>query len=166
MKVAVFIVLILALVGALVYQNTQSKQAAAPTPTPQLNTPEWDSGIPANAKEVKGRTPKINVVTVRRNNGTQSVLEFHITEEHGYMVDAIQLRFNYRFQDPETGDWIQDPKRIDYFVNQRLGFNETLVANTVLLDMEFQHLGIDLSATTTENWEVEVIGFGRVMEPA
>ena len=136
-------------------------------PSEEEKTPLWEKEIPEGTKLVEGDAPppKLNVVASRRNEGPHSLLEFQVSEEHGYMVDGILLQFWYHEKDAETGEWIEDSKRIGYFVKKRLGFNETVVDSTPLLDVEFQHLGIDLSATTTENWLVSVASYARAMMP-
>ncbi len=168
MNLKVLVVILIVLVIAFVYvTRTEKSPQDMPEPVGEdTKQGYWEKPIPEGTRLVTDRTPKFNVEVVRRNEGTQPVLEFHITEEHGFMVDGISVEFWFRFKDDDTGEWIDDTKTIKYLCRARLGFNETLVDKTVLLDTEFQHLGIDLLSTTSDNWGAQVVEWMRVMEPA
>jgi hypothetical protein len=126
-------------------------------------TPEWEKPLPPGARELKKSdpTPKFTVVTRRRDVGKQARLEFEITEEHGYLVDGIRVFFWYREEDPETGEWKRDERRIEHFIKDRLNFNDTLVTSTTPREIEFRHIGVPVSETTSDNWEAEVVHFFR-----
>jgi len=143
------------------------KAKVSDTSAAEGDTAPWEQDIPAGTKLVEkdAAPPKLNVVAARRDEGAHSLLEFEISEEHGYMVDGILLEFWYRKKNEETGEWVKDSKRVGFFIKQRLGFNETIVDSTPLLDIEFEHLGIDLAATTTENWQARVVNYTRAMVP-
>ncbi len=130
-----------------------------------VNVPIWEQPIPEGTRLVDKGLAKINVKTVRRNEGNRSWMDFHVTEEHGYMVDGITVRFWYRFKDAESGDIINDTHRVDYFVKNRLEPNATLVESTPLLDLEFEHLGPVVTGSTNENWDCQVVTYVRAMEP-
>ena len=164
MKILIVILVALLAVGGYVYVQNQSPTPPTPTSKP-APLPIWDQPLPDNLQEVEGKNVNINITPVRVNKGKQAVLEFHITEEHGYMVDGIKLRFWYKFKDEDSGEWIEDTRKISHFVNKRLKANETLVDSTVLISAEFDHLAIDLTATTTENWSVEFENYMRAAEP-
>ncbi len=135
------------------------------SPPAQSVVPIWQQPIPQGTKLVEAGLAKINVKLVRRNEGDRYWMDFHVTEEHGYMVDGITVQFWYRFQDEESGDIIADPHKVNYFVKQRLGFNETLVESTPLLELEFNHIARErVGASTGENWGTRVIKYVRAME--
>ncbi len=156
------------LLGAAVYMTmtgTSSTPEAAPQQT-ESNVPLWQQPIPEGTKLVESGLAKINVKPVRRNEGDRCVMDFHVTEEHGYMVDGITVKFWYKFKDAESGDVIEDPHTINYYIKGRLGFNETLVESTPLLDLEFNHLNFDeVRASTGDNWGTSVVKYARAMEP-
>lgn len=134
-----------------------------PTESPEIHTPIFEQPIPAGTELVTDGSVKLNVQHRRVTNGSQEKLEFTITEEHGYAVDGTHLAFWYRSKN-DKGEWVDDPKEIGFFVKDRLGFNDTLTVSTALIPLEFEHLGIDLGATTDENWGVRVKDPGRVMK--
>ncbi|HNO77891.1 MAG TPA: hypothetical protein PKN33_07500 [Phycisphaerae bacterium] len=154
--------------GVAAYLTLTSKSADEVAEDTQFKPelPIWEQPLPDNVKLVESGLAKINVKPVRRNEGERRMLDFHITEEHGYMVDGITVQFWYRFKDPESGDIIDDPHKVNYFVKDRLEANETLVQSTPLLELEFKHLGNErVTASTDENWVTRVIKYSRAMEP-
>ncbi len=161
----VVLVVLLGVAGYVAYVGKDAKPEVVPSEA-VVNTPLWQQPIPEGAKLVEEGLAKIHVKPVRRNEGNRNWMDFHITEEHGYMVDGITVRFWYRFKDKESGDWIDDVRKIDYFVKKRLGFNETLVESTPLMTLEFEHLGPEVAVSTGENWNVQVVKYSRAMEPA
>lgn len=161
----VLLPVLLLLVGVLLYVTLGPKPAPSPTPTPvgeQSKLP-WDQPAPAGTEPVANGDVRLHVSAERRNENGRINLDFHVTEEHGYMVDGVRLYFWYRFKDEDSGEWVDDALRIDHLIRDRLGCNETLVASTIILDAEYRDRGIDLAATTSENWGVQVIGFARAM---
>ncbi len=164
MKVLIVILVALLAVGGYVYVQNQSPPPPTPTSAP-APIPVWQQPLPDNMQKVDEGNVDISITPVRVNKGKQAVLEFHITEKHGYMVDGIKLRFWYKFKDEDSGEWIEDTKKISHFVNKRLEPNETLIDSTVLIEAEFKHLAIDLTATATENWSVEFEDYMRAGEP-
>ncbi len=163
MKVAI-VIIVLAAAAAVFFMNA-GKTAPAPVSTAQTIVPIYEQPIPEEWQKVEGKPVNINVTPVRVNKGSQAILEFHMSEEHGYAVDAINLEFTYRYKDDDSGEWIQAGRPVGYFVKKRLEFNETLVDNTVLLSVEFEGVVPDLQATTVDNWTVRVLDYGRAMEP-
>jgi hypothetical protein len=143
----------------------KSGASVQPTPSPVINTPIWEKEAPAGWQEITDKPVNVQVDWERVQKGSQSLLQFHLTEEHGYMVDGISLEFWYRFKDEKTGAWVDDPKKIGFFVPNRLEPKKTLVASTPLLDIEFKHLGADLGASKKENWGVKYVANMRAMEP-
>ena len=165
MKGLLVILVILVVVFVVVTLTGEDAEQAASAPAPE-NLPIWRQPIPPGTRLVDSADVDLNIEATRRDKGTQTLLEFRITEEHGYMVDGIRLNFWYRFQDDETGEWIDDPNEVEHFIKTRLGFNETLVDSTPLLDVEFRHLGSDLATSTTKDWGVRLVSIVRAMEPA
>jgi len=128
------------------------------------HVPIWNQPIPAGTELLPDGAGKIGVTVRRRTNGQQNLIEFELSEEHGYMVDGINIEFWYRFKDTDTGEWVDDTKKIGFFVKDRLPFNETIVLATALLPIEFKHLGADLAASTGENWGARVVDYHRAMK--
>jgi hypothetical protein len=166
MKILIAVLALLLGVAAYVTLTAKDVKDDVPAGQVQSQVPIWQQPIPEGTKLVESGLAKINVKPVRRNEGDRYWMEFHVTEEHGYMVDGITVQFWYRFKDAESGDMIDDPHKVGYFVKGRLGFNETLVESTPLLDLEFEHLGRErLEASTGANWGTKVIKYSRAMEP-
>ena len=163
MKGLLAILVLLAIVYLVVTFTGDDGEQAAATPAPKT-LPLWDQPIPDGTRLVDNDRVSVNVEATRRNKGNQMLLEFRITEEHGYMVDGIRLNFRYRFQDEESGEWIDDVNAVEHFITERLDFDGELVDSTPLLDTEFKHLGSDLKASKSDDWGVEVIAFVRAME--
>ena len=168
MKVLVVLLLVLAAVVGYMYVINPSASNPTPEPVEEAQTHQayWEEPIPAGTELVEKTLPRFNVVTVRRSDTPQNILEFQITEEHGFMVDGIRIEFWYCFVDDETGELIEDVNSVEHVCTKRLGFNETLVDSTPLIDDEFRYLGIDLAETTSENWKARVMDFARAMKPA
>jgi len=162
------IIVMLVLVGVLVFVQTRPKTepASPPSPSIQAGAAAWQGDIPEGTTLVPKGQARLNVQPMRRTDGNKVYLDFHITEEHGYMVDGVRVEFWYRYKDDDSDAWIEDSKRVDFFIRERLPFNETLVASTVLLNEEFEHLKLDLAATTTENWQVRIVDYNRAMQRA
>jgi hypothetical protein len=135
-----------------------------PTPSPKINTPIWEQPIPEGMTLLPEDAPvKLRIKWERVNRGSQARIEFHITEESGYMVDGVELIFWYRSKN-DAGEWVEDGRPVNFFVPDRLMPGETVVTSTPLLHAEFVHLNTDLAATTTENWLAEIVGYRRAME--
>jgi hypothetical protein len=169
---AKLIVLIVVAAGLAVFlftrktgDNTTITEA---TSQPKSNTAYWNEPLPSGYKLLEdGKTPKFDVECVRIFDKPQDILEFHVTEEHGWAADGIRLEFWYRFKDEDSGEWIDDKMNaVAHVARKRLDFNETLVEFTTLLPIEYRHLKINLGDTNSENWHAEVVDWARVMEPA
>lgn len=165
MKIVIAVLAMLLGVAAYFTLTAKEDTGEDSQPAPVSVKPLWEQPIPEGTRLVKDGLPKVNVKAVRRNEGNRSWIDFHLTEEHGYMVDGITVRFWYRFKDEESGDIINDTHRVRYFVKQRLESNATLVESTPLLDLEFEHLGKVVTASTSENWGCEFVDYVRAMEP-
>jgi hypothetical protein len=145
----------------LVKEDPNAKSGPAQPVT--QGVPIWEQPIPDGTELVDKKDVRLNVRAERRDANNKNLLDFHITEEHGYMVDGARVEFWYRFKDEDTDEWIEDSNRISHFIRDRLPFNDTLVTSTVLRPIEFRDLGADLATTTTENWGVRIIDFSRAM---
>jgi len=165
------VLLVLLLVGVGLYMFLKPANSAAPnnaTNTPSSHTqvvPIWEQDVPDDMEVVAEGEAVVHVRPVRRNANGKPYMDLHLTEEHGYAVDGIQVQFWYQFKDEDTGELIEDPKKVTFFIKDRLPANETLVASTVLLPVEFRNSGIDLPTTTTEDWGAKVIAIKRAMKP-
>lgn len=102
-----------------------------------------------------------------KQEGNKSVLEFTITETHGWGVKGVLVRFWHRIKDEETGEWIEDPNfNTNPFVcNKAIQLGKPLIYRTVLADVELDQLP-DGSMGTTEEWGAEVAGNRGVFKPA
>ncbi len=168
MTMKIIIAVLAVLLGAAAYLTLTASDAPddGVVQPAKSQVPVWEEPIPEGTKLVEAGLAKIHVKPVRRNEDDRCWIDFHITEEHGYMVDGINLKFWYRFKDTESGDIIEDPYKIGYFVKTRLGFNETLVESTPLLEIEFKHIDrAEIAATIGDNWGTQVTKYGRAIEP-
>lgn len=169
MKPATTIVLAIVAVALAVYVFTRPKTAPTENSIPvhETQTPYWEEELPPTMKLLSpDKSPRFNVLCERVMTTAQNTLAFHITEQHGYAADGVRIRFWYQFQDEDTGEWIEAGNKVDHVARKRLELNGTLVEQTALLDIEYRELGINLAATTSENWKAEVVEWARVMEPA
>lgn len=165
MKILIVVLALLLGVTAYVTWNSKDATSKLDSPPAQSHVPIWEQPLSEGVKLVESGLAKINVKLVRRNEGDRYWMDFHVTEEHGYMVDGVTVQFWYRFKDRESGDIINDPHKVNYFVKNRLGSNATLVESTPLLELEFQHIALErIGASTGANWGSKVIKYSRAME--
>ena len=86
----------------------------------------------------------------------QNRLYFHITEQHGYFVETLQLHFFFQPDDPGAEEIdLQAP----LFVNKFLRANDTLVYYTQITPLEMEEIGGDMG--TDDNWRAEVVSYNR-----
>ena len=99
--------------------------------------------------------PVFDVEVKVDQSGGQNRLYFHITEQHGYFVETLQLHFF--FQPDDAG--AEEIFLSSLFVNRFLRANDTLVHYTQLTPIEMDQIGKDMG--TGENWRAEVISYNR-----
>jgi hypothetical protein len=110
--------------------------------------------------------PEFDVVVETRMEGRRPVLDFTITETHGWAVTLIYLRADHGWTDQETGEWERDPALTvppKILCPDMLHFGKTLVAETTLTSLEMGQIGNELG--TAENWRAEVYQWGKVYKP-
>jgi len=147
--------------------NTNAGGAATEeSSAPNANLPYWEQPLPSGYKLLEeGKSPKFDVRCVRVFDKPQDILEFHVTEEHGWAADGVRIEFWYRFKDADSGEWIEDTMNaVAHVARKRLDFNDTLVDFTTLLPIEYRHLKLDPGETDSENWQAKVVDYARVME--
>jgi len=166
MKLRVIVVLVLIVLGAVVWQKQEAAKTYDDLQKKAENPPEDSNQKPGYFDpNVKGVTPDappdINVDVELSKEGPRSVLTFTITEKHGWYVDYIYVEFWY-VEIGEDGTEKQVGDSIKYLCHHYLGFGETLVEKTTLLDIEFPELD---DFGTTENWRATVQKWGKVLAP-
>jgi hypothetical protein len=162
---ALLLLTLLIVAGVFLYMSFAPVPVPAPTPTPaaQQGDAAWQAPIPEGTELLPDGQARLHVRPVRSNENGKVLLEFHITEENGYMVDGIRVQFWPRLTNEATGERVDSPQRVDYFIRERLEFNDTLVASTALLEAEYEGLDIDLAATDSDDWGARVVGYVRAM---
>lgn len=152
-------VLILAGLGFCVYSTKQ--QANIPMPGPEKDKPRGYENADAVGVKPEGE-PEFHVDVELRLIGPRNVLEFTITEAHGWYADFVYVEFWYGEKD-EDGEWNQVGDPVVYMCHHFLDYGATLVENTTLMDIEFPEL--DGEFGTTENWQARVNDWRRVLAP-
>lgn len=166
MKVLVVVLVVLVAIGGYMLLGGNSADKA-PSPTPvAVVAPIWEQPLPAGMELVPEKDVALKVQHTRRNDKGKVILDFEISEEHGYAVDGINVGFAYIGKDakPEGGAEVESPVVV-YFVPERLEAGKKLAASTVLVDLEYQDLNLDLPSTKTEDWESDIVSFSRAMRP-
>jgi len=150
---------------AFTQEKPDTEEATSTVKAQDTIVPYWEEPLPDNLKLLdRDEQPRFNVVCERVNANSQNKIRFHITEEHGFLADAIRLEFWYRFYDEDSGEWIDTDSRVAHVARERLEANDTLTEETVLLPIEYRRLGIDLAATTSDEWQAEVVSWARAMQ--
>ncbi|HUU85831.1 MAG TPA: hypothetical protein VM243_20225 [Phycisphaerae bacterium] len=138
-----------------------------------------DVGVPPNVNSVGGpydpahidgietdEQPEFNVAVEARLEGTHPVLEFSITETHGWAVTHLYIEASHGFTNEETGEWepnsaLRNPPRL--LCKGYVEFGKTLVDKTTLTTIEMMQIDHELG--TSENWRARVYKWGRVYQP-
>ncbi len=105
--------------------------------------------------------PDFNVGVELRMQGEKGILDFTITEAHGWYAEFLYIDFWYVAID-ENGEERQIGDPVTYMCHHFLPFGETLEEYTSLLDLEFKELD---GWGTTENWRAMVSKHGKVLAP-
>ena len=111
--------------------------------------------------------PEFDLQLEARMEGSKSVLEFTITETHGWGVKGVLVRFWHKIKDEETGEWIEDPdfSTNPFICNKPLQLGQPLVYRTVLAEAELDQLPDGLLGSS-EEWGAEVAGERGVFKRA
>ena len=110
--------------------------------------------------------PEFNVVVEAMMEGNRPVVEFSITETHGWAVTHAYVEASHGRINEETGEWeqnleLRNPPRL--LCKEILDFGKTLVAKTTLTTIEMMQIGEELG--TSENWRGHVFQWGKVYMP-
>jgi len=166
MTVRVIVLLVLIALGAVVWQKQQSAQTydnvKERVENPIERTDQRPGFFNPDAKGVKPDiAPELNVDVELTKEGPRHVLNFTITEKHGWYVDHVYVDFWY-VKIGKNGHEKQVGNPVQYLCHHYLDFGATLVENTTLLDVEFPELS---DFGTTENWRVAIRKWGKVLAP-
>jgi hypothetical protein len=128
---------------------------------------DWEGDFPG-MKEIDPALAEFDVQIERRNEGPQYRLYFHVTEKNGHAAAGITVAFWYRYKDDDTGQWVDHPKQITFFMKKPLMPNQTLTDYTTLWEAEWRDQ-VDFKevvASTSENWQGKVVNCMRLMTKA
>ena len=87
-------------------------------------------------------------------------LYFSISEIHGYYVETLNLDFYYK-PTPET-TYEESRLKLPVYVNNYIKAGETLTSFMEVVSGELK--AVDGDFGTTENWGLEITGYGRARE--
>ena len=167
MKKPLVIMLLVLVIALLFYRFAmQDRSATLPDDPPPAKTveekfnPQTFDGIETD------EAPEFDVVVATRREGRRNVLDFTITETHGWAVTQILVRADHGWPNEETGEWERDPALTvppKILCRDMLHFGKTLVAKTTLTPIEMGQIGDELG--TAENWRAEVYQWDKVYKP-
>lgn len=111
--------------------------------------------------------PEFDVQLEAMMEGNRSVLDFTITETHGWAAKGVLVRIWHKIKDPETGEWIEDPdfETNPFVCNKPLQLGKPLIYRTVLADAELNQLP-DRLMGSSEEWGAEIVGDRGIFKPA
>lgn len=159
MTVRIIAVAILIALGALVWLMQEQRL------TPEPETDPVAKGSPLEDPNAVGVVPdgppQLNVEHELVYEGPRAVLHFTVTERNGWYVDHIFLKFWYT-QPDAGGELHQIGDPVTYLCKGFLDFNATLTDSTTITNVEFSELD---DFGTTDNWQVAVSQYGRVLAP-
>ncbi len=100
-----------------------------------------------------------------RKEGARNVLEFTVTESHGWGALAVYIRFWHQVKKADTDEWEQDPvfDPVTILSEHPLKLGEPLVAKTTLTGPELRPLNGELG--TSEEWAAEVSQTKEIRKP-
>jgi hypothetical protein len=164
-KNALLILLLVIAVGLLVWRLGFTGSSEEPTvELENANKKEAfvldDSrGIPTDEQ------PEFNVVVDAKKVGNRNVLEFTVTETHGWAVGHVYVEASHRTLNEESGEWEQTQGHtVQLLCKGIVDFGKPLVDNTTLTDYDLDRLP-DREMGTSENWEGRVYKWGKVLKP-
>jgi len=163
MNKPLLIVLLVILAGLLVYMFA-FRQEVDTRPDLPLEQPS-PTPVPVAIDGVETEEPpEFNVEVATKEVGARKVLEFVITEAHGWAVDKVYVRARYGKIDPDTGEFESDMQYpVEMLCRDIIDFGKPLVAETTLTSFELTQTNGELGGP--ENWEVTIYQWGRVHKP-
>ena len=163
MNKPLLIVLLLILAGLAVYMFVREKPDDRAELSEEDEKPVGFFEVPENAV-LTDEIPEFQVQVTPKTDGPKQIVEFSITEAHGWAVKAVYVRAWYGEPNEETGEW--EPKMarpVELLCREILGLGKTLVASTPLTEADRNNLAGKFG--TAENWRGEVYKWGKVYKP-
>ena len=158
------LLVILVALGALAVYRLAFKAPEEPLPPVEL---EKDKDVPF-LQEVDGietdETPEFDVEVATKEVGARKVLEFTITETHGWAVKQVYVQAYFGKVNPDTGEFeteMKDPPQV--LCKDIIRFGKPLVLETTLTTPELDQTGGELGGP--ENWNAAVYKWGTVYKP-
>ena len=166
MNKPLLVILVVVAVGLLVWRVAfhESPEPVAEVPdSPKIIQPGFDAPVDGIETEEE---PEFNVVVEAMMEGNRPVVEFSITETHGWAVTLVYVEASHGRINEETGEWeqnleLRNPPKL--LCKEILDFGKTLVAKTTLTTIEMMQIGEELG--TSENWRGKVYQWGKVYKP-
>ena len=151
---------VLAILGYVVWSTKQSVNTEGENPA--MITPVQPPYEKADVVGVEpDGNPEFQVDHELRMVGERNVMFITITESHGWYADHVYVRLRYE-EENENGKRRMVGSAITYLMKGYVDFGKTLEDNTTLLSHEFGELE---GFGTTENWNVKVAQWGKVLAP-
>ena len=100
-----------------------------------------------------------------RTAGARAMLEFTVTESHGWGARGVYISFWHRIKNEETGEWEPDPDfdRVTFLCKEPVRIGEPLVYETTLTSVEMGQLRGELG--DSEEWAAEIDQTMEVRKP-
>ncbi len=154
------IVAIVLVAGLGIFVWVTKHEADNPVFVPPVN--QKDKFYDPNVEGLEPDTdPDFHVGVELRWDNQKAILDFTISESHGWYADYLYIDFWYVEED-ENGELRQIGDPVTYMCHNYLPFGETLVEYTTLLDIEFDQID---DFGTTENWRARVGTWDKVLAP-
>ncbi len=156
----VAVVIIVALGGFVFYKHQATKDTSVTQLEGPKDTPFEKPGVEAEGVEPPA-PPDFDIAIDLVDKGPQKLIQFTVTERHGWYADTIEIHYWY-VEQGEDGEWRQVGDTARFLCRSYLDFGGTLVDSTVLYELEFPQLE---DFGTPENWRARVHGHGKVLAP-
>jgi len=156
------IILVLVLVGLGVYVWVNPPSATPPPVTAPIAEKPEPCDPEVDGEPIADQDPEFDVGVDLRQEGPRHVLEFTVTEKHGWAVNCVYVEFWNQEWDEETQVYAPNDYRITHLCKFPLGFNETLVDSTTLIGTDLPE-GVEIG--TRDNWGARVVQWGRAFSP-
>jgi hypothetical protein len=167
MNKPLLIILLVVAAGLLVWRLAFQEPIEPAPEVPEVAKTAEEKYNPKNVNGIEtDEEPEFNVVVEALIEGKRSVLEFSITETHGWAVTMVYVEASHGFINEDTGEWeqnldLRNPPKL--LCPDILDFGKTLVAKTTLTGIELEQVGGELG--TSENWRGHVYEWGKVYKP-